>query len=69
MDSPGSSVVKSLPANVGTDKFDPWVGKIPWRRKRNPLQYSFHTVHGVGAFGYYSFFFLILFIYFLLVGG
>ena len=69
MDSPGSSVVKSLPANVGTDKFDPWVGKIPWRRKRNPLQYSFHTVHGVGDFVYYYFFFLILFIYFLLVGG
>ena len=19
--------------------FDPWVGKIPWRRKGNPLQY------------------------------
>ena len=23
-------------------RFDPWVGKIPWRRKwRNPLQHSF----------------------------
>ena len=21
-------------------RFDPWVGKIPWRRKCNPLQYS-----------------------------
>ena len=20
--------------------FNPWVGKIPWRRARNPLQYS-----------------------------
>ena len=20
--------------------FDPWIGKIPWRKKRNPLQYS-----------------------------
>ena len=20
--------------------FDPWVGKIPWRRKGNPFQYS-----------------------------
>ena len=20
--------------------FDPWIGKIPWRRARNPLQYS-----------------------------
>ena len=38
--------------------FDPWAGKIPWRRKGNPLQYSFlenprdrgawrATVHGV----------------------
>ena len=38
--------------------FDPWVGKIPWRRKWHPLQYSFlgnpkdrgawwATVHGV----------------------
>ena len=21
-------------------RFDPWVGKIPWRRHGNPLQYS-----------------------------
>ena len=38
--------------------FDPWVGRIPWRRKWHPLQYSFlgnpkdrgawqATVHGV----------------------
>ena len=28
-------VVKNLPANSGDlrYKFDPWVGKIPWRRK------------------------------------
>ena len=28
-------VVKNLPANAGSVKrcrFDPWVGKIPWRR-------------------------------------
>ena len=32
------SVVKNLPANVGDTVlgFDPWVGKIPWRRKRQP---------------------------------
>ena len=42
MDSPGSSVVKNLPVDAG----DPGevgsipVGKIPWRRKGNPLQYS-----------------------------
>ena len=39
-------------------KFDPWVGKIPWRKHGNPLQYSclenptergawWATVHGV----------------------
>ena len=30
---PGGSVVKNLPANAGDQRFDPWVGKIPWRRK------------------------------------
>ena len=38
-DSPGGSVVKNLPANagdVGDGGFDPWVGKIPWRRKLQP---------------------------------
>ena len=29
------SVVKTLPANAG-DRFSPWVGKIPWRRKGQP---------------------------------
>ena len=32
-------VVKNLPAKAGGSKtqgFDPWVGKIPWRRKRQP---------------------------------
>ena len=28
---PGGSVVKNLPA-MQTPGFDPWVGKIPWRR-------------------------------------
>ena len=34
---PGSSVVKNLPAIQET--FNPWVGKIPWRRKwqRTPV--------------------------------
>ena len=53
--------VKNLPANVGDARdcgFDPWVGKIPWSRKCNPLLYSclenpmdrgawWATVHGV----------------------
>ena len=32
-------VVKNLPANSGAIKryeFDPWIGKIPWRRSRQP---------------------------------
>ena len=31
---PGGSVVKN--ANAGAAGFDPWVGKIPWRRKWQP---------------------------------
>ena len=36
---PDSLVVKDLPASAGDVKrcgFDPWVGKIPWRRKWQP---------------------------------
>ena len=32
-------VVKNLPANIGDIKrvrFDPWIGKIPWRRAQQP---------------------------------
>ena len=29
---PGDSAVRNLPANA-RDRFDPWVGKLPWRRK------------------------------------
>ena len=32
-------VVRNSPANAGDLKdegFDPWVGKIPWRKKRKP---------------------------------
>ena len=52
--------VKNLPAMQETweTQFDSWVGKIPWRRTCNPLQYSclenptargawWTTVHGV----------------------
>ena len=31
----GGSVVKNLPAKAGNG-FDPWVGKIPWRRVWQP---------------------------------
>ena len=32
---PSGGVVKNLPADAGDtgDRFLPWVGKIPWRRK------------------------------------
>ena len=33
---PGGSVVKNLFANRG-DTVVPWVGKIPWRRKWQPI--------------------------------
>ena len=33
----GDSVVKNLPVNAGDVGFDPWVGKIPWRRKWQPI--------------------------------
>ena len=35
--SPGGSVVKSLPCQCRKHRkceFNPWVGEIPWRRKR-----------------------------------
>ena len=33
-----SQQVKNLPASAGDKRyeFDPWAGKIPWRRKRQP---------------------------------
>ena len=56
----GALVVKHLPANAEDmrGEFDPWVGKIPWRRAWQPLQYPcledpmaggawWATVHGV----------------------
>ena len=34
---PNGSVIKNLPAHAGRRlEFDPWVGKIPWRRKQQP---------------------------------
>ena len=36
---PGGSVVKNPPANAGDGRdteFDPWVGKIAWKRKWQP---------------------------------
>ena len=36
---PVAQMVKNLPA-MQKPRFDLWVGKIPWRRNGNPLQYS-----------------------------
>ena len=36
---PGNSVVKTLPAIAG-NRLNPWIAKIPWRRKWQPLWYS-----------------------------
>ena len=35
-------VVKNSPANAGDMRrgFNPWVGKIPWRRAQQPFQLS-----------------------------
>ena len=47
-------MVKSLPANAGETRecrFDPWVRKIPWSRKRQPtpvfLPGKFHGQRGL----------------------
>ena len=36
VDDDCSSEVKASASNVGKPRFDPWVGKIPWRRKWEP---------------------------------
>ena len=36
MGFPGGSEVKASASNAGKPGFDPWAGKIPWRRKWQP---------------------------------
>ena len=36
LDFPGGSGEKNPPANAGDSGDDPWIGKIPWRRKWQP---------------------------------
>ena len=38
---PGGSMVKNLPASAEGGGFNPWVGKIPWRRKWIPTSAFF----------------------------
>ena len=51
-------MVKSLPAVWGT-RFDPWVGKIPWRRKWQPTPvflpgkpHGWRSLAGYSPWGY-----------------
>ena len=48
---PGGSAVKNSPASAGDNGFDPWVRKIPWRRKWQPapafLPEKFHGQRGL----------------------
>ena len=49
MDFPGGAVVKNPSANAGHKRceFDPWIGKIPWRRKlQTTLVFSLGKVDG-----------------------
>ena len=55
-------MVKNLPAKAGNIKrceFDPWVGKIPWRRVWQPITVFFsgeshgqRSLVGYGSWGY-----------------
>ena len=36
MDSPGGSDGTESVRNAGDPRFNPWVGKIPWRREWQP---------------------------------
>ena len=45
---PGGSVVKNPPASARRPEFDPWVGKIPWKRERLPTPAFWPgEIHGV----------------------
>ena len=40
--------IKNPPANAGnTSGFDPWVGKIPWRKKWEPTAVFFFFYHEI----------------------
>ena len=54
---PGGSVVKkNPPAIAGESGFDPWVGKIPWRRAWQPTSVSFpgesHGQRSLAGYGH-----------------
>ena len=52
---PGSSDGKVSAYNAGGLGFDPWVGKIPWRRKWQPTPVFLHgKSHGLRSLEGYS---------------
>ena len=54
---PGGSVVKNLPAvqEMWRHRFNPWVGKIPWRRKWQPAPVILPgETHGQRSLVHYS---------------
>ena len=57
MGFPSGSVVKNLPANAGDagDGLDPWIRKIPWRRKWQPaLVFLPGKLHGQRSLAGYN---------------
>ena len=58
MGSPGGAVVKNLPANTGAagdTGFNPWMGKVHWRRKWQPtLVFVLGKSHGQRCQAAYS---------------
>ena len=49
-----AQTVKNLP-ECRRRRFDPWVGKIPWRRERQPTPVSLHgESHGQRSLAGYS---------------
>ena len=55
---PHGAVIENTPANTrdaGDWGFDPWVGKIPWRRKWQPTPVFLPgNLHGQGSLASYS---------------
>ena len=44
MGFPCGSAGKEFACNAGDPEFDPWIGKIRWRRIGYPLQYSWASL-------------------------
>ena len=55
MGLPGGSNNKASDLQCGRPRFDPWDGKIPWRRKRQPMTVLLPgKFHGRKSLGGYS---------------